>query len=128
MVKELIAYLQTYCAFTKKECEVIQESFVFESMNKKEFLVKVNQVATDFYFIMSGYIRTFYTTQEGEEITTDLFHKGEMAASMYSILKKAPAYEYIQCITDAKVFSISESKFEELSYHNPKWLQLGLKL
>jgi CRP-like cAMP-binding protein len=128
MVKELIAYLQTYCAFTEEECEVMQESFVFESINKKEFLVKANQVSTDFYFIMSGYLRTFYTTQEGEEITTDLFHKGEMVASMYSILKKVPAYEYIQCITDVKLFRISEAKFEELSSQNPKWLQLALKL
>lgn len=128
MVKELIAYLRSYCAFTEEDCGVVQESFIFESKRKKDFLVKADQISTDFYFIMSGYVRTFYMTQDGEEITTDLFQSGEMVASMYSILKKAPAYEYIQCITDAEIFMISENKFESLSSQNPKWLQLGLKI
>jgi CRP-like cAMP-binding protein len=45
---------------------------------------------------------------------------------MYSILKKAPSFENIQCLSDCRVCKISEASFQTLATKNPAWIQLGM--
>jgi len=46
---------------------------------------------------------------------------------MYSILKQAPSFEHIQCLTDCLICQISEASFEALAAENPAWTEFGMK-
>ena len=101
--------------------------FLLKIIKKKDFLVKESTNTKDFYLILDGYVRTFYYSEKGEEITIEIYRKGDLAASMYSLLKNEKAYENIQCITDTIICKISEESFEKLCLQNIQWYQLGLK-
>ncbi len=105
----------------------MKDYFFIESYKKKDFLIKENTYSNDLYLILDGYARTFHISEEGEEITTEIYREGDLAASMYSLLKKEKAYESIQCITDTIVCKIAEASFEKLCLQNIQWYQLGMK-
>jgi CRP-like cAMP-binding protein len=127
MTEQLVTYLNDYLGFTINDAQLIDDFFIIENKGKKDFLIKENTLSTDFHFILTGYVRTFHTTKEGEEITTEILRKGEIASSMYSLLKNQPSFENIQCISDCTICRISEKSFEELCSINPQWFQLGMK-
>ncbi|WP_316820249.1 Crp/Fnr family transcriptional regulator [Pedobacter gandavensis] len=123
----LVKLFNDHLNFRITDFPAIKTHFHFSYSKKKEFLVEEGAVATDYFFILDGYVRTFYRTENGTEVTIDLLRKGEFASSMYSILKKVPSFEYIQCITDVLVCRIAEKSFEAMAMEDPKWIDLGMK-
>lgn len=112
--------------FTITNFSTIRTHFDFYQKKKKDFLVREGYTATNYFLILEGYVRAFYRTENGEEVTIDLLGKGEFASSMYSILKQAPSFEDIQCLTDCLVCQISEASFEALAAEDPAWIQFGM--
>lgn len=123
----LLELFKDHLDFTITDFSTIQKHFHFYSHKKKDYLLKEGTVSSDYFFILEGYLRTFYNTESGTEVTIDLMRKGEFAASMYSILKGAPSFESIQCITEVLVCKISEASFKTLAMEDPKWIDLGMK-
>jgi len=123
----LVKLFKDHLGFMITDFLSIKGHFHFYNKKKKDYLLKEGSVCTDYFFILEGYVRTFYSTESGTEVTIDLLRKGEFASSMYSILKGAPSFEYIQCITDVLVCKISEASFEALAIEIPDWIALGMK-
>jgi len=127
MKDQLIELLKVYFDNSLPDFQYLEEKVFFEKKAKKEYIVKADTHSRDFYFILNGYVRTYYLAAKGEEITTDILGRGEMTASIYSLLKGEPAYENIQCVTDCLVCRISEKKFEELALQDARWYMLSMK-
>lgn len=123
----LLKLFKDHMDFRITDFSSIRSHFHFFNKKKKDYLVKEGSISTDYFFLLEGYVRTFYNTEAGTEVTVDLVSKGEFASSMYSILKVAPSFENIQCITDVLVCSISQKSFETLAVTDPKWIELGMK-
>ncbi|SFF69684.1 Crp/Fnr family transcriptional regulator [Sunxiuqinia elliptica] len=126
-MNKLIAHLEKYYQIRIAKDFVVEDYFFIEQYKKKDFLVKENTNSKFFYLVLDGYIRSYHLSEHGEEITTELYREGDLAASMYSLLKSEKAYENIQCITDTIVCKISEESFERLCLQNIQWFQLGMK-
>ncbi|NML37249.1 Crp/Fnr family transcriptional regulator [Chitinophaga sp. G-6-1-13] len=123
----LLQCFKDHLNFTIDDLPAIRKHFNFYHKQKKDFLVREGCTSANYFLILEGYVRVFYRTEKGEEVTIDILSKGEFASSMYSILKKAPSFEDIQCLTDCLVCQISEASFEELAVENPAWIQLGMR-
>lgn len=123
----LLKLFKEHLDFAITDFSSIKNHFHFYNHKKKDYLLKEGTVSGDYFFILEGYLRTFYNTESGTEVTIDLLRKGEFAASMYSILKGAPSFESIQCITEVLVCKISEASFKILAMEDPKWIDLGMK-
>lgn len=124
---KLIAHIEEFYKIKIDENLILKDYFFIENYKKKDFLVEENTNSNDFYLILDGYLRTFHFSEQGEEITTEIYRKGDLAASMYSLLKNEKAYENIQCITGTIVCKITEDSFEKLCLQNIQWYQLGMK-
>jgi len=124
---KLIAHIEAFHKIKIDEDLSVNDYFFIEKYKKKDFLVKENTHSNDFYLISEGYLRTFHFSEPGEEITSEIYRKGDLAASMYSLLKNEKSYENIQCITDTIVYKITEDSFEKLCLQNIQWYQLGMK-
>lgn len=122
----LLTCFKTHLHFTIDDVASIRSHVHFYDKKKKDFLVREGDVSTDYFLILEGYVRVFYRAENGNEVTIDILRQGEFASSMYSILKKAPSFENIQCLTDCLVCKISEASFETLAVKNPAWIQLGM--
>lgn len=112
--------------FTVDDLPSTRSHFHFYDKKKKDLLVKEGDVSTDYFLILEGYVRVFYRAEDGDEVTIDILRQGEFASAMYSLLKKVPSFENIQCLTDCVVCKISEASFEALASKNPAWVQLGM--
>lgn len=123
----LLKCFKDHFNFKIDDLSPIRSHFNFYQKKKKDLLVREGYTSTDYFLILDGYARIFYSTEKGEEITIDILSKGEFASSMYSILKGAPAFENIQCLSDCLVCKISKNSFEALAVENPAWIQLGMK-
>lgn len=123
----LLKCFKDHLNFTIDNFSSIRPHFNFYHKKKKDFLVREGYTSTNYFLILEGYVRIFYRTEKGEEVTIDLLGRGEFASSMYSILKQAPSFEDIQCLTDCIICQISEASFEELAAENPAWIQFGMK-
>lgn len=127
MNDETIQCFNDYFNFPVTEQEIAEGHFKVFKTDKKDFLVREGSIATDYFLILNGYVRTFYIAENGVEVTIDILRTGEFASSMYSILKKAPSFENIQCISPCTVCRISEASFEKLAVSNPKWIDFGMQ-
>ncbi|SHF78578.1 cAMP-binding domain of CRP or a regulatory subunit of cAMP-dependent protein kinases [Pedobacter caeni] len=127
MIELLLECLKDDFEFSLEEFSTIERHFVFYKKRKRDFLLKEGGQSADYFLLLDGYARTFYLSEAGTEVTIELLGKGEFAASMYSILKGAPSFENIQCITDCLVCKIAEPSFEALSLKDPRWIRFGMK-
>lgn len=123
----LVKCFKDHFNFIIEDLSSIRTHFSFYHKKKKDFLVKEGYTSTNYFLILEGYVRAYYSIENGEEVTIDILSRGEFASSMYSILKKAPSFESIQCLTDCLVCKISETSFEALAIENPAWIQLGMQ-
>lgn len=128
MTEELLEYLRAYFNFEISKLLPLDGYFKIEKKKKKEYLLKEGNYSDDIYLIINGYIRTYHLSEKGDEITTEIYRKGEMVSSLYSIMKKTPSDEYIQCINECKLYKISDESFKELRTKDPQWFQLGFNI
>lgn len=123
----IIQCFKDYFNFSVSEQEIAEGHFKVLRTDKKDFLVREGSIVTDYFLILDGYVRTFYTAENGVEVTIDILRTGEFVSSMYSILKRAPSFENIQCLSPCTVCRISEASFEKLAVSNPKWIDFGMQ-
>lgn len=123
----LLTCFKEHFHFTIENLSSIRTHFTVYHRKKNDFLLREGHTSTNYFLLLEGYVRIFYRSENGEDVTIDLLGKGEFASSMYSILKKAPSFEDIQCLTDCLICQISEASFEALAAENPAWTQLGMK-
>lgn len=123
----LVKLFKDHLDFKITDFSAIKSHFHFFKKKKRDYLVEEGFTSTDYFFIFEGYVRTFYRSENGNEVTIDLLRKGEFASSMYSILTAAPAFENIQCLTEVIGCKISGKSFEALAVEDPRWIELGMK-
>jgi CRP-like cAMP-binding protein len=75
---------------------------------KDTLLDKAGRVPEYHNFIVSGYMRKYYVTAEGGEVTTDLNDGPRFFTSYQHFVQKTVSNEYLQCITDCELLRISK--------------------
>lgn len=63
-------------------------------------------------FIVSGFMRNYYTDESGQEITTDLNDGPRFFTSYDAFIHRKPSKENLQCITDCELLQISRDDVE----------------
>ena len=66
MIKE---YFESFKVLTKEEIETVIQLFTPKKLNKFDFFVQEGQRCTEIAFIKSGVFRSYYLSNEGEDIT-----------------------------------------------------------
>ena len=82
--------------------------------NKNDYLLKQGQVEKKYWFIESGFIRSYIIDTEGNDITFNLYASGDVVIDYPSIFFFAPTRENIQALTDCVCWEISFESFQEL--------------
>ncbi len=77
------------------EIDVLRSSFTPVILSKNEFLIEEGQNCNFLGFVVSGMLRHYYNTVEGEEITRWVSLEGNFITSLSSFLSLKPSYENI---------------------------------
>ncbi len=99
---------------TKQELEQIIPKYQKVEFKKNDFLLKEGQVEKKYWFLESGFIRSFVVDTEGNDITFNLYNTGDVIIDYPSMFFFAPTRENIQALTDCVCWEILYSDFQKM--------------
>lgn len=99
-----------------KVCAAFQQ----KTVAKGEYLVRAGTVNQSLGFIERGAFQYFYD-HDGDELTTYLVGQHGFVAALSSFLLQIPAKENIRALTDAEVWLLPRSRFNELLQDLPRF-------
>jgi CRP-like cAMP-binding protein len=112
----------------QEELIVFKDSLSARQLKKGEYFITEGQPSIHLAFIESGYLRTFHLDKKGNEITTEFNGPGKFCSSYYSFYSQLPSYEYIEAVTDCRLFLISFAALQKLYAHNLQINVMGRKV
>lgn len=103
--------------FSFSEIEEIVSLFQLVHFKKNELIQKEGKIANNYYYLNSGFARSYVVDTDGNEVTTNLFSPKNIMLDMSSFFLKEFSIENYQAITD---ISCWKTTFENAQYlfHN----------
>lgn len=113
---------------TQEELKLVIPKYKQVTFYKNDYLLKEGQVEKKYWFIESGFVRSYINDTEGNDITFNLYASGDVVIDYPSIFFFAPTRENIQALTDCVCWEITFEDFQEMfnSITNFREQQRGL--
>lgn len=114
MLSPLIAAIQKTVQPNAADVALCEAAFEPLSATRNQTLQKSNTVPTHLYFVASGFVRLFYPSPDGAEVTTHLASPGNFITPFLSFIHGSPATEAVQTVTDCELLRISKPQLAGL--------------
>ncbi len=96
--ENLVKYIQAIYHISGDLTSFI-EDFEYFNLPKNELLIKENKINKQTYYLESGYIRSFTSNKNGQEVTTNIYFAPCFVNDFLSFFKQQPSKEYFQTLT-----------------------------
>jgi len=110
--------------FTAEELETILDQFNEVAFDKHDYLVREGDRTPYYYYMESGFARSFAVDPEGNDISTKFFTSGDIVIDWHSYFLRTESRESIQAITPCIAWKISFEKFMKL-FHIEAFREVG---
>lgn len=110
--------------FNSEELELIESQFEAIEFAKNEELIEKGKTANYYYFLESGFLRSYTIDTEGNDITTKFFSASDIVIDWHSYFLKEPCKESIQALTKGRCWKIKFSDFMKL-FHIEAFREVG---
>ncbi len=107
------------------EWEYVAPRLVERRFEKDEYLVIAGDVADNFYFIVDGLVRFFYSTEAGKEFNKHFAMENGFAGSFHSLVLGEPCGFFIQALERTNTIMMPNQFLRELYERHPCWERLG---
>lgn len=113
---------------TKEELKIILPKYKKVTISKNDYLLNQGTVEKKYWFVESGFVRSYIIDTEGNDITFNLYASGDVVIDYPSFFFLLPTRENIQALTDCVCWEIDFASFQELfnSISNYREQQRGL--
>ncbi|WP_281612647.1 Crp/Fnr family transcriptional regulator [Flammeovirga sp. SubArs3] len=115
-------------SLTEESFELLRHLMVEEHKPKHDLLVKVGEVHHFIYFIKKGAMRSYYTNNNGKEVTYWFGFEGDIAASLGNFVHSKPSLENIELLEDTTLLKINKTALLELYNTNLELANFGRRL
>ena len=92
-----------------------------QQLQKKEFLLRENEVCKHSAFVVSGCLRAYHLDGNGFEHVLQFAPEGWWVADMYSLLSGKPGHLNIEALEDSEILLLSKPAQEKLYTDIPKF-------
>ena len=99
---------------TKEEMEITISKFKQITFEKNSFLLEEGKTANHYWFIQSGFVRSYVIDTEGNDITTNFFSVGDIVIDWPSFFLRNPTRENLQALSDCVCWELDFETFQEL--------------
>ena len=99
---------------SEQDMETVINSFDRVEFKKNDFLLREGQVLNEYFFIETGFMRSFAIDTRGNEITTGFYSEKKLVLEVTSFFLRIPSKEHIQVMADSVCWRIRFEKFQEL--------------
>ena len=100
--------------FNPEDFERILAAYERISFAKNDYLISEGATANFYYFIETGFVRSYAIDLEGNDITTKFFSSTDIVIDWHSYFLKTKCRENIQAIMPCLVWKISFESFMKL--------------
>ncbi len=100
--------------FKKEDLAMILDQYQQVEFARHEFLVKEGTTANYYYFMESGFARSYSIDLEGNDISTKFFSAGDIVIDWHSYFLKTKCRENIQAVTACVAWKITFENFMKL--------------
>lgn len=100
--------------FSGEELELVLGQFDKVKFNKNELLIREGKTAGFYYFLESGFARSYSIDLKGNDITTKFFSARDIVIDWESFFLKTAGKENFQAITPCIAWKISFTNFMKL--------------
>lgn len=107
------------------DMQTVISSFQRIEFKKGDYVLREGQIASEYFFIESGFMRSFAVDPNGSEITTGFYSKMKLVLEVSSFFLRIPTKEYIQVVEDSICWRISFDKFQELFHSIQAFREAG---
>ncbi|MDF4221845.1 Crp/Fnr family transcriptional regulator [Maribacter sp. M208] len=125
--KHFLNNIFSTATFTKSQLDIIIPKFKKVSFSKNEYLLKEGKIENHYWFIESGFARSFVNDTKGNDITTNFYGQGEIAIDWSSFFLRNPTRENIQALTDINCWQLDFETFQELFHSIEPFREQGRK-
>lgn len=115
--KHFLTTIFTEEQFKKNELDLILSSFKQVEFNKNSFLLAEGKTANYYWFIESGFARSFVIDINGNDISTDFYTVGDIVIDWTSFFLRRPTRENIKALTGCICWQLDFETFQQL-FHN----------
>ena len=120
--KSIVDYLKQYNLFTDSEINEFIILATISTIKKGDFFIKQDEICTTLSFVNFGIFRSFYYSNNDEEITYCFTFPNTLLVAYSSFITQNKSEENLQALTDSEIISISKKELENLAESNNKWL------
>jgi CRP-like cAMP-binding protein len=122
-MKDFRQYLEKFGHLSGEDISSLL-AFVHSSKLKKgEIFIREGQVSTEVGFLVSGLIRSYHTTNSGEEITYCFRFPNDLIAAYSSFITGNKSEENLQAITDVELLVFSKKELNKLVNDRLNWVK-----
>lgn len=114
MLDHLIQTIDTYVRLSPAEIELCRHSFEPIIFPKNTLLETEGHIPKYLYFIVSGYVRLFSYSEQGEELTTHLNCPPGFITAYQHFNQQSRSDDNLECITDCQLLRITKTKLDQL--------------
>lgn len=100
--------------FSREELDLILAQFKKVEFKKNDYLISEHKIADYYYFLESGFARSYAIDYQGNDITTKFFSKHDIIIDWHSYFLKTPCKEYIQALSPCVAWKIHFDHFMKL--------------
>ena len=100
------------------DLESLSKDFDVQNYKKKETIFREGSAVNTLFFVESGTIKTYRTTESGKDFVTGLFKAGDFIGQLSLVTNKGTHIETATVIEDAQVHGIPKTNFMKLLYGN----------
>ena len=98
------------------------------TFEKHDYLIRAGDQVDNFYFIVSGLVRFFYSTRDGKEFNKHFAMENGFAGSFQSFLLDVPCPFFVQALEATQVLVLPDRQTQEAFYQrHPCWERLSRK-
>jgi CRP-like cAMP-binding protein len=115
-------FLKSFNILTDIEIDDFVQLLTYKIFKKAEFFIKEGETCKQVAFVLTGSLRSYYTSDKDEEITYCITFPNSLMTAYSSFLTAQPTVENIQAITKTELLIIPKEKFEKLVQQNPNWV------
>lgn len=117
----LVANVRKHISLSSSEAELLISKFTFVHVARKAILLKQGESCHYIYFILSGGIRAYHSSQDGRESTIMFGIKDWWITDMNCFVNHLPALVSLEALEESTLLRISWNQMETLYQEIPQF-------
>jgi CRP-like cAMP-binding protein len=94
-------------------------------LQKGDFFLQAGQLSDGYLFLESGFIRSYTTDPDGNDITTNFYAANQVVFEVFSFFTRSRSRETMQALTDCRGYIIDYSTLNHLFHTIQEFREFG---